>query len=256
MISPVAGISGKIALVTGASSGLGAHFSRVLAHAGGHVVLAARRLQKLEVLRANILAEGGLASVVTMDVSDAESVSIALKQVLEEVGPLQILVNNAGVADSKTFLKQEESSWQRTLDVNLMGAWRVAQQVTSQMVATQGSGVVVNIASILGLRVGYGNSAYAISKAGLVQMTRAMALELGPRGIRVNALCPGYFSTSLNERYFSSPQGIEYIKSTPAGRTGKLSELDGPLLLLCGDAGSFINGVALPVDGGHMVSSL
>ena len=140
--------------------------------------------------------------------------------------------------------------------MNLNGAWRVARAVTTQMVATQTSGCVVNIASILGLRVGFGNSAYAVSKAGVVQMTKAMALELGSKGIRVNAICPGYIETDINADYFTTEKGQAYIKTTPAGRTGRLDELDGPLLLLCSEAGSFINGVALPVDGGHLVSSL
>lgn len=256
MVSPVDGIDGKVALITGASSGLGEHFGRVLAHAGATAVLAARRESRLRFLRDNIITEGGKATVVTMDVTCEQSVSDALNRVQEEVGTVDILVNNAGMAEPKTFLKLDEDSWQRTLDVNLSGAWRVAHHVTRQMVATGEGGVVVNIASILGMRVGFGTSAYAASKAGLLQMSRAMALELGPKGIRVNALCPGYIATELNEAFFATADGMNYIRSTPAGRTGKLSELDGPLLLLCGDAGSFINGIALPVDGGHLVSSL
>ncbi len=252
----VKGIDGRIALITGASSGLGAHFAQVLARAGATVVLAARRRDRLEDLSQSIRDAGGQVMAVTMDVTDAASVTAALQAVEEQLGTVSILVNNAGMAESKTFRKLDEDSWRRTLAVNLDGAWRVAHQVTRRMLDEEQGGVVVNIASILGLRVGFGNSAYAVSKAGLVQMTRSMALELGPRGIRVNALCPGYIATDINADYFATPEGAEYIRSTPAGRTGRLTELDGPLLLLCSDAGSFINGIALPVDGGHLVSSL
>ncbi len=256
MSPDVAGLTGKIVLVTGASSGLGEHFSAVLAASGARVVIAARRLDRLQAVQQRIEGSGGSALAVAMDVTDEHSVAAALQSVQEQVGAVDVLVNNAGMADSRTFLKLDEESWRRTLEVNLNGAWRVAHQVSRQMVAEGGKGVILNIASILGLRVGFGNSAYAVSKAALVQMTRAMALELGPKGIRVNALCPGYIATEINADYFATKQGTDYIKSTPAGRTGTLAELDGPLLLLCSDAGSFINGVALPVDGGHMVSSL
>lgn len=256
MSAEVAGLTGKVVLVTGASSGLGEHFSEVLAAAGARVVIAARRLDRLQVSQQRIEDNGGSALAVAMDVTDEHSVAAALQVVKDQLGGVDVLVNNAGMADSRTFLKLDEESWRRTLDVNLNGAWRVAHHVSRQMVAEGGKGVILNIASILGLRVGFGNSAYAVSKAGLVQMTRAMALELGPKGIRVNALCPGYIATEINAEYFASKQGTDYIRSTPAGRTGTLSELDGPLILLCSDAGSFINGVALPVDGGHMISSL
>ena len=249
-------LNNKLALVTGASSGLGEHFAQVLAEAGASVVVAARRIEKLGQLVARIEDSGGTAMAVQMDVTDSESVGRAIALIEEKYGQLSILVNNAGVADSRTFLKVDEASWHQTLNVNLTGAWRVAHAVTASMVATQTPGCVVNIASILGLRVGFGNSAYAVSKAGVLQMTKAMALELGSKGIRVNAICPGYIETEINEDYFSTEKGQAYIKTTPAGRTGRLDELNGPLLLLCSDAGSFINGVALPVDGGHLVSSL
>jgi len=249
-------LDNKLALITGASSGLGEHFAQVLASAGARVVVAARRLDKLDQLVAQISDNGGTATAVQMDVTDPASVHDAMAFIENECGSLSILVNNAGVADSRTFLKVDEASWQRTLDVNLHGAWRVAHAVTARMVASQTPGCVVNIASILGLRVGFGNSAYAVSKAGVVQMTKAMALELASKNIRVNALCPGYIETAINADYFSTEKGQRYIKTTPAGRTGRLDELDGPLLLLCSEAGSFINGVALPVDGGHLVSSL
>ncbi|MGQ7846228.1 SDR family NAD(P)-dependent oxidoreductase [Granulosicoccus sp. 3-233] len=256
MNNPVEGIAGRVALVTGASSGLGAHFAQVLARAGAIVVVAARRRDKLETVSASIRDDGGQVMAVTMDVTNEDSVAQALQTVHEQLGTIGILINNAGMAESKTFHKLDEDKWRRTLTVNLDGAWRVAHQVTRHLIAEGQAGVVVNIASILGLRVGFGHSAYAVSKAGLIQLTRSMALELGPRGIRVNALCPGYIATDINADYFATPEGADYIRSTPAGRTGRLTELDGPLLLLCSDAGSFINGIALPVDGGHLVSSL
>ena len=250
------GLDGRIALVTGASSGLGEHFARVLAKAGATVVATARRIDKLELLVADIIDNGGQALALPMDVCDERSVSMTLDEIERRLGCVTTLVNNAGVADSRTFLKLDEQSWHDTLAVNLSGAWRVAHAVTTRMVAQGQQGCVVNIASILGLRVGFGNSAYAVSKAGLVQMTRAMALELGPKGIRINALCPGYIATHINAEFFATDQGKAYLQATPAGRTGRLDELTGPLMLLVSDAGSFINGVALPVDGGHLISSL
>lgn len=256
MITPVTGLVNKVALVTGASGGLGEHFAQLLARSGATVVLAARRSNKLDVLRERICSTGGKALSVTMDVSDETSVTEALQEIENAVGGISVLINNAGIADSRTFLKLDENSWQKTLDVNLSGAWRVAHRVSQSMVSAARPGCIVNIASILGLRVGFGNSAYAVSKAGIVQMTKSMALELGRKGIRVNALCPGYIETDINADYFATEQGQAYIQSTPAGRVGKMEELDGALLLLCSDAGSFINGIALPVDGGHLVSSL
>jgi NAD(P)-dependent dehydrogenase (short-subunit alcohol dehydrogenase family) len=150
----------------------------------------------------------------------------------------------------------ETSDYDFIIDTNLKGAWRVATLVARHMVEKKVSGSIVNIASILGLRVGMHQSIYAISKAGVVQMTNSMALELGRKGVRVNALCPGYFKTEMNGDFFDTPQGQEFIKTMPAGRIGELHELDGPLLLLCSEAGSFMNGVSLPVDGGHLVSGL
>lgn len=256
MISPVSGLANKVALVTGASGGLGEHFAQLLARSGATVVLAARRRDKLELLRERICSTGGKALSVTMDVSEESSVTEALREIGDAVGGISVLINNAGIADSRTFLKLDEDSWHKTLDVNLNGAWRVAHLVSQSMVAAARPGCIVNIASILGLRVGFGNSAYAVSKAGIVQMTKSMALELGRKGIRVNALCPGYIETDINADYFATEQGQAYIQGTPAGRLGQMEELDGALLLLCSDAGSFINGIALPVDGGHLVSSL
>mgnify|MGYP000433103330 CR=1 FL=1 len=256
MYNELLSLQDKVALVTGASSGLGAHFAKVLAKAGAKVAVAARRTDKLARLVDDIQGACGTAFAVTMDVTDAESVNHALNETETTLGPIDILINNAGVADSKRFLNVDEKSWDFVMEANLKGAWRVAQAVARRLVDRQSGGSIVNIASILGLRVGIGESSYSASKAALVQLTKSMALELASKNIRVNALCPGYFETEMNADYFASEKGQAYINGMPSKRLGQLSELDAPLLLLAGDGGSFISGVALPVDGGHLVGSL
>ncbi len=249
-------LTNKIALVTGASSGLGAHFAKSLSAAGARVVVAARRADRLASLVSEIENAGGDAFAVSMDVTDSDSVQKAIDYAEEAFGNISILVNNAGVADSRRFVNVDENSWDFVMDANLKGAWRVANAIARRMVDKKIEGSIVNIASILGLRQGFGESTYAVSKAGVVQMTKSMALELASKGIRINAICPGYFRTEMNADYFDSEKGKAFIQQTPSRRLGKLEELDGPLLLLCGEAGAFINGVALAVDGGHLVSSL
>lgn len=249
-------LNGQVALVTGASSGLGAHFSQVLAAQGAKVAMVARRIDRLQVLQAKISAAGGQAFAVQMDVSQEDSVENALTAIRLKLGCISILVNNAGMAESRSFLKMDEQNWRKTMDVNLDGAWRVAHRVSQQMVQSGTPGAIVNIASILGLRQGFGHTAYAVSKAGVIQMTKSMALELSRKKVRVNALCPGFIETEINAEYFATVAGRDYVKGTPAGRVGRLAELDGPLLMLCSEAGSFVNGVALAVDGGHLVGGL
>jgi len=249
-------LDNKVALVTGASSGLGAHFARVLAKAGAKVAVCARRKEKLETLVAEIAQDGGQAAAFSVDVTDEASISSAIADAEAEFGVIDVLVNNAGVARSNFCLKNESSDYDFIMDTNLRGAWITATLVARRMIDAGVQGSIINIASILGLHVGFGESTYAMSKAGVVQMTKAMALELGRKNVRVNAICPGYFNTEMNEDYFNSEQGMKYIESTPAARLGELDELSGPLLLLASEAGSFINGVALPVDGGHLVRSL
>ena len=161
-----------------------------------------------------------------------------------------------GVANTARFVDEEEEDWDFVMNTNLKGAWAVAHQVAKRLVEAGKPGSIINIASILGLRVGSGVAAYAVSKAGVVQMTRAMALDLVSKGIRTNAICPGYFLTEINADYFATERGRKFLDATPAGRCGQYDELTMPLLMLASDAGSFINGVALPVDGGHLVSSL
>jgi NAD(P)-dependent dehydrogenase (short-subunit alcohol dehydrogenase family) len=249
-------LSGKTAIVTGASGGLGRHFAGVLAGAGARVAVCARRMDKVTETVTGIEADGGKAIGVEMDVTDAASVAAAFEAVEEEAGAVTVLVNNAGVADGKAALDLSEDDWDRILDTNLKGAWTVAQEAAKRMAAANTGGVIVNIASVLGLRVGKGVLPYAVSKAGLVQMTKALALELAPQDIRVNALAPGFVETDLNRDYLESERGQQQIKRIPFRRPGNMDELSGPLLLLCSDASAYMTGSVLAVDGGHLVSSL
>ncbi|MCC5859690.1 MAG: SDR family oxidoreductase [Ectothiorhodospiraceae bacterium] len=250
-------MNGRVALVTGASSGLGAHFARVLADAGARVVAAARRTERLRELVDGIRQAGGEAVAVTMDVTDGDSVKAGFDAAEQAFGTVDVVINNAGVADARLFLTTDEESWDFVVDTNLKAAWRVAHEGAARMVEAKLPGSIVNVASMLGLGVQVGQSLYATSKAGVVQLTKSMALELMRYDIRVNALCPGYFETEMNRDYFASEKGQAYIRSSiPSRRLGQLPELSGPLLLLASGAGSFVNGVALPVDGGHLVHSL
>lgn len=245
-------LNGKMALVTGASGGLGRHFARLLARHGVHVTLAARREDALKETKREIAAAGGAAAVVEIDVADAVSVAAALGRVGHG---FDILVNNAGVSIPGRALDMDEHDWDKVLDTNLKGAFLVAQAVGRNMQGS-GGGAIVNIASILGLRVAGEVAAYTASKAALVQLTKALALEWARHRIRVNALCPGYIETDLNQGFFASDAGQALIRRIPQRRLGKLEDLDLPLLLLCSAAGSYITGATLAVDGGHLVSSL
>ena len=251
------GLRGRVALITGASSGLGEHFAQVLAAAGAKVVVAARRVDRLHHLVEKINAAGGSAAAVSMDVANAASVGSAFIEAEKYFGTLDVLINNAGVAKPVAFLKSKEEDWDFVMQTNLKAAWRVAREFSARLVAAGKPGAVVNIGSVLGLGVGYGETLYSVSKAGIVQLTKNMALELMRHRIRVNALCPGYFETEINADYFHSERGQAYIANNiPSKRLGQLEELSGPLLLLASEAGSFVNGVALAVDGGHLVHSL
>jgi NAD(P)-dependent dehydrogenase (short-subunit alcohol dehydrogenase family) len=251
-----ASIAGRCAIVTGAFSGLGRHFAWTLALAGAAVGLVGRRIEQGKHLQAEIEARHGRALAVHMDVRDRASVEAAVAQVEAALGPIRILVNNAGIAVSKTFLDVSEQDWADVLDVNLTGAWRVAQSVARHMREHGAGGSIVNIASITGLRVAGAISAYAASKAGLIQLTEAMALELARYNIRVNALAPGYIETDLNRDFFRSEAGANLIKRIPQRRIGKPQHLDGALMLLASDASEFMTGSTIVVDGGHLVSSL
>jgi NAD(P)-dependent dehydrogenase (short-subunit alcohol dehydrogenase family) len=249
-------LAGRIALVTGGSSGLGAHFARVLAHAGARVAIAARRVDACETVRAEIVTAGGEAIAVSLDVTDPASVAAAVEEVAARFGSLDILVNNAGVAATTPLLDLDEATWDGILDTNLKGAFLVGQAAARRMRASGSGGAIVNIASILGERVAAQVAPYAASKAGLIQLTRAMASEWARYGIRVNALCPGYIETDLNRAFFATEAGQALIRRIPQRRLGQPGDLDLPLLLLCAAEGSFMTGAAIAVDGGHLVSSL
>lgn len=247
-----ADLAGATALVTGASGGLGRHFAQVLAANGARVIAAARNQDKLVQTVAMIAADGGDALAVPMDVKDESSIAAAIKA----SGTIDILVNNAGIASTKRLLDWKPEDWDSVMDTNLRGAWMVANAVARQMVERDGSGSIINIASVLGQRVAGGVMPYAVSKAGLIQMTKAMALELASKGIRVNALAPGYITTDINKDFLQSEAGLRLMKRVPQGRFGEPEDLDGALLLLASDASKFINGAVITVDGGHLVSSL
>jgi NAD(P)-dependent dehydrogenase (short-subunit alcohol dehydrogenase family) len=240
-------LQGKTALVTGATSGLGAHFAKVLAAQGADVTCAARRVDRLEALVAEI---GGGARAVVMDVTGAESVKAAFER------PYDVVINNAGVTYDGPALKTAEDDWNWVINTDLTGVFRVAQAAGQALVDGGKGGNIVNIASILGLRVAGNLSAYATAKAGVVQMTKSLALEWARYGIRVNALCPGYIETDLNRGFFASDAGKALIKRVPQRRLGQMEHLDGPLLLLASEDGAFMTGAEIVVDGGHLVSSL
>ncbi len=247
---------GRCALITGASSGLGAHFARLLAAQGAKVALAARRLDRLEALVRDIEAAGGTALAVACDVTNEASVVDATARAAAGLGPLDVLVNNSGVTGRKPFLEASAEEWDGVLDTNLRGAFLMCREFARAAIAAGQGGRIVNVASILGLRTIKGVVPYSASKAGLCHMTAVLAMELGPRGITVNALAPGYVETDLNRAFLQGPAGARIAGRVPLGRLGQLEDLDGALLLLASDAGRFITGVVLPVDGGHVVSSI
>ena len=249
-------LSGKVALVTGASSGLGVHFARTLASAGASVAIAARRADRLASLQAELQNAGNKATAVELDVRAAKSVNVALDAAETALGPIDIVVNNAGISIVKPALDMPEEDWDAVVDTNLRGAWLVAQTAAKRWVAAKRPGVIVNIASILGLRTIGQVAPYNASKAGLIHLTQALAMEWARYNIRVNAICPGYIETELNSDFWKTPGGQKLIERIPQRRIGQPEHLDGALLLLASEAGSFMTGSVLTVDGGHTVSSL
>jgi len=250
-------LADKTALITGASSGLGRHFAKVLADAGATVVITARRLERLQILAAEIESAGGKALAVQMDVTDNASIKAAFNKAQAQLGSIDILVNNAGVGDPRGFMDMPEDAWDSMMDTNLKSVWRLAQEASQRMVKADKGGSIINIASILGLRVAPKLSHYATAKAGVIQLTKAMALELARHNIRVNAIAPGYIQTEMNDEFFTSPAGQNYIKQhMPMRRLGQEDELSGPLLLLASAAGSFMTGSVITVDGGQLINPL
>lgn len=247
-------LSGRVALVTGASSGLGRHFADVLAQAGAAVALAARRADRLHDAVAAIEAGGGRAVAVACDVTDHASVGAAVAAAERALGPIDLLVNNAGVVVSKPVLEHSEEDWDRVVDTNLKGAWLMAREVAARWIEAKRRGRIINVASLLGERTIRHVPSYCASKAGLIHLTHTLAVEWARHGISVNALAPGYIETDLNRDFLQGPAGQALIARIPAGRAGEPSDLDGALLLLASDAGAYINGAVIPVDGGHAVS--
>ena len=251
-------LSGRVAFITGASSGLGAQFAQTLARAGAAVVLASRRMELLKDLRARIEAEGGDAHVVELDVTDHDSIKSAVAHAETEVGSIDILINNSGVSTTQRIQDVTEDDFDFTFNTNVRGAFFVAQEVGKRMLArargaapgTYTGGRIINIASMAGLRVLPQISVYAMSKAAVVQMTKAMAVEWGRFGINVNALCPGYIDTEINHHHWQTEQGQKLIQMLPRKRVGQVQDLDAVLVMLCAKESHFINGAVIAADDG------
>ena len=250
-------LKGRTALVTGASSGLGAHFAVVLSQAGADVVLAARRMDRLEALAGEISKQGGRALPVEMDVTSDDSVSGAFAEIKEALGrPCDIIVSNSGMSRDMWFREQSEEDWNAVIDTNLTGVWRVGKHGANAMVDADLKGSIINIASITAYRTQMMTTAYCVSKAGVDHLTRNMAMEMARYGVRVNAISPGYFKTPLNDFYLDSEAGEAMRKRVAMRRFGEFRELDGALLLLASDAGSYMTGSSIVVDGGHLLNPL
>jgi NAD(P)-dependent dehydrogenase (short-subunit alcohol dehydrogenase family) len=243
-------LAGRSAIVTGAGTGLGRHFALTLARAGARVALAGRHIERLTALAGEIEGFDGRAIPLLLDIRDPASVQETVAAAETELGPIGILVNNAGVTVWKPVLEQSEAEWDVVVDTNLKGSWLMTQETARHMVRLGHGGSIINIASVLGLKAEKQVIGYAASKAGLVHMTRALALELARYKIRVNAICPGYFPSEMTEAFVSGPIGEGLIARIPQRRLGAHADLEGPLLLLASDAGAYMTGSVLVVDGG------
>jgi 3-oxoacyl-[acyl-carrier protein] reductase len=247
-------LNGRVALVTGASSGLGVQFAKALADNGAAVVLVARRANRLDALKDEIEKKGGRAAVVEADVTDRAAMLRAYDAAEKSFGTVTILVNNAGIAHGGRAVDMPAEEWRKVLSTNLDAVFFWAQEAARRMLAAKKQGAIVNIASVLGLAVAKGAVAYAAAKAGVVQVTKALAVELAFKGVRVNAIAPGWFVTEMNDDYLSSEAGAAIKREIPMGRFGNPGDLDGALLLLASDAGSYITGATIVVDGGQVVA--
>jgi NAD(P)-dependent dehydrogenase (short-subunit alcohol dehydrogenase family) len=247
-------VSKETIFVTGASQGLGRQFARLLSGHGAAVALAARQVAKLNDLEAEIRAKGGRAAAVEMDVTDLASVAAAIEQAEARLGPISVLINNAGIAVEKLAVDQTEADWDAVIGANLKGAYFTATEIARRMIARKQGGNIVNIASVLGVGVSKFLSPYTISKAGILHATKALALELAANGIRVNALAPGYIDTDMNHDFWSTPGGEKLARRIPQRRVGTEADLDGAILLLASDASRYMTGSVITVDGGYLLN--
>jgi 3-oxoacyl-[acyl-carrier protein] reductase len=246
-------LKGRVALVTGASSGLGTQFARALADNGAAVILAARRADRLTALKDEIEGKGGRAVAIEADVTDRAAMTRAFDAAEKAFGTVTILINNAGIAHGGRAVEMPPEEWRKVLSTNLDAVFFWAQEAARRMLAANKQGSIVNIASVLGLAVSKGAVAYAAAKAGVVQVTKALAVELAFKGVRVNAIAPGWFVTEMNDGYLTGEAGSAIKREIPMGRFGNPGDLDGALLLLTSDAGSYITGATIVVDGGQVV---
>lgn len=246
-------LKGRVAMVTGASSGLGVRFAQVLAANGAAVALVARRADRLKDVQATIEKAGGKAIAIEADVLDRAAMARAFDQAEKAFGTVTILVNNAGVAHSTRATDLTEEEWRRVIGTNLDAVFAWAQEAAKRMLAAGKTGAIVNIASVLGFGVSKGTIAYSTAKAGVIQMTKALGLELAFKGVRVNAIAPGWFITDINRDYLTGA-GKGLTREIPVGRFGQDGDLDGALLLLVSDAGAYMAGTTVVVDGGQMVA--